>query len=127
MAEYVKDKGFSPWWILGGAALMAITNWFAAFVAIGAGVKNIYALAGIAAGAYALGGFVVGWKSEGRTILEAGLAAIVAIAVAVGVNGPPGIDPLALAIAIAIPFAVAMFGAWIGELVQGDVIVTKDD
>ena len=127
MAEYTKDTSFSPWWIIGGAALMAITNWFASFVAIGTGVKSEWALAGIAAGAYALGGFVVGWKSEGRTILEAGLASIVAMAVAVGVNGVPAIEPVALAIAVAVPFVASMLGAWIGELVQGDVIVTKDD
>jgi hypothetical protein len=127
MAEYEKDKNFSWGWCVGGMVLMFITNWFGGFLEAGLGITSIWANAGISLAAFAIGGFVIGWQSEGRTIIEGGIAALLAIGVAVAIRGLPTIDPIALSIGFGIPFGAAILGAWIGELVQGNVIVTKDD
>ena len=129
MAEYEKDKHFSWGWMLGGAVIMLIVRWFALFVAVGTGVQELWALAAIVSGTYLIGGFVIGWKSEGQTILEAGLAALISMGTYyLAIAGIAAITVPAIAIALlGVPFGTAVLGAWIGEKVQGDVIVTKDD
>ena len=128
MAEYTKDKRFSTGWVIGGSALMIVTNLFGGIVAGGVGVTSIWVLAGVAVGCFAVGGFVIGWKSEGQTILEAGIAAVVALAASFLIrNARLPDDPVVLGIGFGVPFVAAIIGAWIGEKVQGDVIRTKDD
>src|SRR5262245_28469781 len=123
MAVYDKDKSFSVGWMIGGTVLMFVTNFFGGFVAGAAGLTNIWAIAGIALACFAIAGFVIGWQSEGQTILEAGIAAILAIAIALALRGAIIFaDPVALAIGTAVPFGAAVLGAWIGELVQGNTI-----
>jgi len=128
MAEYTKDKGFSVGWMIGGTLLMFITTWFGGFVLVGLAVQDLWIRVAVQVACFALGGFVVGWKSEGSTIIEAGLAAILTI---LGVFALAGFvidpDPVLLAETVGVPFAAAIVGAFIGEKVQGDVIVTKDD
>src|SRR6267142_1029495 len=107
---------------------MFITSFFGGFVLTGLAIESIWTRAGVSIGCYAIGGFVVGWKSEGSTIIEAGLAAILTIAIALAIAGfTIPTDPVVLAVGFGIPFLAALVGAWIGEKVQGDVIVTKDD
>lgn len=63
--------------------------------------------------AFLIGGFVVGLKSAGRTILEPGISAAVAVAIALLVAGN-----LSLVNAIAgglVPFLAGVLGGWIGE------------
>jgi len=129
MAEYTKDKRFSVGWVIGGTVLMFITNFFGGFVAAGVGVESIWTIAGIALGCFAVGGFVIGWQSEGSTIIEAGLAAVIALAVTAGIRatGNARLDLLVIAIGYGLPFIAAVIGAFIGEKVQGDIIVTRDD
>jgi hypothetical protein len=128
MAEYTKDKGFSIGWVIGGTLLMFITSFFGGFVLTGLAVDSVWARGGVSIACFAIGGFVVGWKSEGSTILEAGIAALLTIGGLLAIAGfQINTDPQALAITFAIPFVAAMLGAWIGEKVQGDVIVTRDD
>jgi hypothetical protein len=78
---------------------------------------------------YVLGGFVIGWQSEGRTIIEAGLATLLVIFIEVGRAHAVlrGEAPMLLLFLYAVPFIAAIIGAWIGELVQGNVIRTSDD
>jgi hypothetical protein len=128
MGEYTKNTNFSFGWVIGGTAIMFLTNFFGGFVAGVAGITDLWPVVGIALGAFALGGFVIGWQSEGQTILEAGLAAVLCLVVTLLIrNGSLPKDPQALAIGLGLPFLAALLGAWIGEKVQGDVIVTKDD
>lgn len=129
MAEYEKDKHFSWGWMLGGAVIMVIVRWFALFVAVGTGIQDLWALAAIISGTYLIGGFVIGWKSEGQTIVEAGLAALISMGTYyLAIAGLAVILVPVVAVALlGVPFAAAVLGAWIGEKVQGDVIVTKDD
>jgi hypothetical protein len=125
MAEYTKDKEFSWGWTIGGTALMFVVSWFGRFIAVGAGIANTWILLAIALGSYAVTGFVIGWQSEGRTIIEAGIAAIFSIAANFVIFGIPLSDPVLLIVS-ALPFAAACLGAVIGELVQGSVIVRDD-
>jgi hypothetical protein len=127
MAEYTKSTHFSLGWMIGGSILMFLINLFAGFLLEGLAVHSLWAQGGAALAAFAVGGFVIGWQSEGRTILEAGLAAVIALVVAMAIRGFEIADPVALAIGIGVPFVASVLGAWIGELVQGNVIVTQDD
>ncbi len=125
MAEYTKDKRFSIGWVIGGAVIMFLANLLGGFVCAGAGITDLWTLAGVACGCYAIGGFVIGWQSEGSTILEAGLAAAATVIALAAIRGITT-DPEALAIGAGIPFVAGIIGAWIGEKVQGDVIRTED-
>jgi len=130
MAEYTKDTRFSGGWMIGGAVIMWVTNFLGGFIAGGVGVTSDNAILGIVLGCFAVGGFVVGHQSEGRTIIEAGLGAILAIVASMFVTYKGLVLDLPLkdyVIGFGPPFAAAIVGAFIGEKVQGDVIVTKDD
>jgi hypothetical protein len=128
MALYAKDKRFSMGWVLGGTVIMLITNLLAGLLAGMMGVRSLVVLTGIAVGCFAFGGFIIGWKSEGRTILEAGLAAALATGVSLAIRyfvmhqGIAGMEPAALAIGLGIPFLAGLLGGWIGEKVQGETV-----
>jgi hypothetical protein len=125
VAEYTKDTRFSMGWVVGGAAIIFVLQFFAG-LAIAALQLGLWGAAAAGFISYVLGGFVIGWKSEGRTILEAGLAAVLVIAVVLGIHGFVfgGVDML---IIYGVPFVSSLFGGWLGELVQGDIIHTSDD
>src|SRR5438128_12236074 len=78
MALYAKEKKLSIGWVLGGTLIMFATNFLGGILAGMAGVQSLVVVVGLAVGCFAFGGFIIGWKSEGQTILEAGLAAILA-------------------------------------------------
>ena len=63
--------------------------------------------------AFALGGFIVGVKSAGRTILEPAIAAAVSVAIALLLSGN-----LTIVNVIAgglVPFLAGLLGGWLGE------------
>jgi hypothetical protein len=69
--------------------------------------------------AFAIGGFIVGIKSAGRTILEPGISAAIAVVIALLLSGN-----LSIANIIAggiIPFVAGVLGGWLGERRQGTV------
>ncbi len=132
------SQGFSITWIVGSVIIMAI---FVALtlLAVDQGrrkeyikgaeqLRNAYLIGfGLS---FFLGGFIVGRKSAGRTLLEPALAA------GAGVFGglyalarfTPMVDQLrtssggydwaVMGIWAAVPFIVAMIGAWVGEALQ---------
>jgi hypothetical protein len=63
--------------------------------------------------AFMIGGFIVGLKSAGRTILEPGVAAIVSAGVVLILSG--GFTILNLIAAGLIPFIAGVVGGWLGE------------
>ena len=69
--------------------------------------------------AFAVGGFIVGIKSSGRTILEPGISAAIAVLIALLISGNFGIVNL-IAGGI-VPFAAGVLGGWLGEKRQGTV------
>jgi hypothetical protein len=63
--------------------------------------------------AFVIGGFIVGLKSAGRTILEPGISAAIAVVIALLLSGS-----LSLGSVIAgglVPFLAGILGGWIGE------------
>jgi len=69
--------------------------------------------------AFAIGGFIVGVKSTGRTILEPGISAAIAVVVALLISGNFGLVNL-IAGGI-VPFLAGVLGGWLGEKRQGTV------
>jgi hypothetical protein len=129
MAEYVKSKHFSWGWCVGGAVLLFVISFLGGIGILAAGVTNPWIQLAVTGFCYLLTGFVIGWKSEGQTIVEAGIASVLALAIALAIRGG-GIlffmTPVG-AIVTVVPALVAMLGAFIGEKVQGDVVRTSDD
>ena len=69
--------------------------------------------------AFAIGGFIVGVKSSGRTILEPGISAAIAVLIALLISGNFGI--VNLIVAGIVPFLAGVLGGWLGEKRQGTV------
>ena len=69
--------------------------------------------------AFAIGGFIVGIKSAGRTILEPGISAAIAVVIALLISGNFSIVNI-FAGGI-IPFAAGVLGGWLGEKRQSTV------
>jgi hypothetical protein len=69
--------------------------------------------------AFAIGGFIVGVKLAGRTILEPGVSAAIAVVIALLISGNFSIGNI-IAGGI-IPFAAGVLGGWLGEKRQGTV------
>jgi hypothetical protein len=69
--------------------------------------------------AFAIGGFIVGLKSAGRTILEPGISAAIAVVIALLISGNFGL--LNLIAGGLVPFIAGVLGGWFGERQQGTV------
>lgn len=69
--------------------------------------------------AFLIGGFIVGLKSAGKTILEPGLSAAIAVLFALVISGNFSLGGL-LAGGL-VPFAAGILGGWLGERRQGTV------
>jgi hypothetical protein len=67
--------------------------------------------------AFAIGGFIVGLKSAGRTILEPGISAATAVVIALLISGNFTIANI-IAGGI-VPFLAGVLGGWLGERRQG--------
>ena len=67
--------------------------------------------------AFAIGGFIVGLKSSGRTILEPGISAAIAVVIALLISG--GFGLVNLLVAGIVPFIAGVLGGWLGEKRQG--------
>jgi magnesium-transporting ATPase (P-type) len=69
--------------------------------------------------AFTIGGFIVGLKSVGRTILEPGISAAVAVLIALLISGNFTVVNL-LAVGL-VPFIAGLLGGWLGERRQHTV------
>ena len=67
--------------------------------------------------AFVIGGYIVGIKSAGRTILEPGISAAIAVVIALFILGSLTIANI-LAAGL-VPFLAGVLGGWIGERRQG--------
>lgn len=63
--------------------------------------------------AFLIGGFIVGLKSAGRTILEPGISAAAAIVIGLIISG--GLTFGNLIVAALVPFLAGVLGGWLGE------------
>lgn len=82
-----------------------------AAAAIGGGRLALAALVGIAT--FAIGGYIVGLKSPGRTILEPGISAAIAVVVGLLLSGALTFGNV-LAGGL-VPFLAGLLGGWLGE------------
>jgi hypothetical protein len=69
--------------------------------------------------AFAIGGFIVGLKSSGRTILEPGISAAIAVVIALLIAGNFTIGNII--VGGIVPFLAGVLGGWLGERRQGTV------
>jgi hypothetical protein len=69
--------------------------------------------------AFAIGGFIVGLKSVGRTILEPGISAAIAVVIALLISGNFTLTNI-LAGGL-VPFIAGVLGGWLGERRQAAV------
>jgi hypothetical protein len=69
--------------------------------------------------AFAIGGFIVGLKSAGRTILEPGISAAIAVLIALLISG--NFSLVNLLVGGLVPFLAGVLGGWLGERRQGTV------
>jgi hypothetical protein len=69
--------------------------------------------------AFAIGGFIVGLKSAGRTILEPGISAAIAVLIALLISGNFSI--VNIIAGGLVPFIAGVLGGWLGERRQGTV------
>ena len=89
-------------------------------IALTGGQLAIFAL--ISFLGFAIGGYIVGLRSAGRTILEPAVAAAVAVAIGLLIAGNFSFGNL-LACAI-VPFIAGLVGGWLGERRQGGAVTT---
>jgi hypothetical protein len=82
-----------------------------AAAAIGGGRLVLGALIGIAS--FAIGGYIVGLKSPGRTILEPGISAAIAALVGLVLGG--ALSPGNLLVGGLVPFLAGLLGGYLGE------------
>ncbi|NJO55041.1 MAG: hypothetical protein HC834_00350 [Rhodospirillales bacterium] len=66
---------------------------------------------------FVLGGFIVGIKSAGRTILEPGISAALAVVIALLLTGSFSIGNIIAGGLV--PFLAGILGGWLGERRQG--------
>ncbi len=66
--------------------------------------------------AFVIGGFIVGLKSAGRTIIEPGISAAIAVLISLLLSGAFTIGNLL--VAGLVPFAAGILGGWLGERLQ---------
>ncbi len=130
MTLYEKDRSFSIGWVFGGAIIMFFLNLFAGLgIALSGIHPSIWVLGGVGAACFAIGGFIVGRASAGSTILEAGLAAMLATIgtiVLASLRGTMSVQPLSITIGSLPPFIFGIIGGYIGEKVQGDNVEVQD-
>jgi hypothetical protein len=66
---------------------------------------------------FVIGGFIVGIKSAGRTILEPGISAAIAVVIALLISG--NFTLVNMIAGGVVPFAAGVIGGWLGERRQG--------
>jgi hypothetical protein len=117
-------------WIAIGVVLMVVLNLIAGFVlalVLGSNLEGVSDVEDITLSGsqvvlvvsiniltFALGGFIVGVKSAGRTIIEPGISAAVAVIITLVVSG--NFTIVNLLAAGLLPFVAGVVGGWLGEL-----------
>ena len=88
----------------------------------GIGTGRLILLAVISFASFLIGGYIVGLKSPGRTILEPGISAAIAVAIGLLLGGAFTVGNLFAGGLV--PFLAGLLGGWLGERRQGGTGVT---
>ena len=116
-------------WIALGVLIMVVLNIAAAYIiglALAPALKNATSLEDLSLSngqvllalvintvSFLIGGFIVGVKSVGRTILEPGISAVAAVLIVLLVSREFSV--VHLLVSGVVPFAAAVIGGWLGE------------
>jgi MFS family permease len=122
-------------WILIGVVIMVVLNFVAGLIlaaVLGSQIQSATSPAEITLSsgqvvlvavlnflAFAIGGYIVGWKSAGRTILEPGISAAAAVIIGLLISG--NLTVLNMIAGALVPFLAGVLGGWLGERKQGPV------
>ena len=130
--EIALDAGGMHWrWVAYGVAIMLGATLMGGFVlglvlvAAGTPLETLRAgrqlpfMVPVALLSFGAGGFLVGLRSPGKTILEPGLAAALAVALSLVIQG--NYDPIGLIFGGGLPFLAGVAGGYLGEKVQGTI------
>ena len=114
--------GFSWAWALGGSVIMCGAGFLMGLLVgmVGGALGVELGIGGLAVAgllAFGLGGFIIGRRSAGKTILEAGVAAALAVVGALLLTGT--LTVLGVVAGGALPFLAGLTGGWLGEKAQG--------
>jgi len=90
-------------------------------IALSGGQVAVAALIGFLS--YAIGGYIVGVRSAGRTILEPAIAAAVAVVIGLLITGQFTVPNLVAGAVV--PFLAGLLGGWLGERRQGGRIASS--
>lgn len=99
--------------LLGGAVPVGADGAPSADAAAAIGGGRLLAVALVSFLSFAVGGYIVGARSPGRTVVEPGISAAIAVAVGLLVGGAFTLGNL-LAGGV-VPFAAGLLGGWLGE------------
>jgi hypothetical protein len=100
--------------LIGGDIPEAATTPEEAAATIGGGRLLLGAVISILS--FAIGGYIVGLKSPGRTILEPGISAAIAVVIGLVISG--ALTPANLLLGGLVPFIAGLAGGYLGERQQ---------
>jgi hypothetical protein len=99
--------------LLGGALPAGADGAPSADAAAALGGGRLFLAALVSFLSFAIGGYVVGARSPGRTIVEPGISAAIAVAVGLLISGAFTLGNLVAGGLV--PFAAGLLGGWLGE------------
>jgi hypothetical protein len=107
--------------LIGGDIPEAATTPEEAAATIGGGRLLLGAVISILS--FAIGGYIVGLKSPGRTILEPGISAAIAVVIGLVISG--ALTPANLLLGGLVPFLAGLAGGYLGERQQSSRAVVR--
>jgi MFS family permease len=107
--------------LIGGDVPETATTPEEAAAAIGGGRLLLGAVISILS--FAIGGYIVGLKSPGRTILEPGISAAIAVVIGLVISG--ALTPANMLVGGLIPFLAGLAGGYLGERQQSSRAVGR--
>jgi hypothetical protein len=107
--------------VIGGDITETATTPEEAVAAMGGGRLLLGAVISILS--FAIGGYIVGLKSPGRTILEPGISAAIAVVIGLVISG--ALTPANLLLGGLVPFLAGLAGGYLGERQQSSSAVVR--
>jgi hypothetical protein len=107
--------------LLGDSLPATATDPQEAAAALGGGRLALGALISIAS--FAIGGYIVGLKSPGRTILEPGISAAIAVIIGLLLSGAFTLGNLL--VGGLVPFLAGLLGGYLGERQQSKTVIAS--
>ena len=107
--------------LIGDSLPVSATNPQDAAAALSGGQLALGALLSIAS--FTIGGYIVGWKSPGRTIVEPGISAAIAVIIGLLLSGAFTLGNLL--VGGLVPFLAGLLGGYLGERHQARAAIVS--